>query len=201
VKPLNYQRLYDGMSTIYVPLMRLFPMWRRYIQPALPFLDQKQSVLEIGPGPGLLHEQIARSHAFTAGVDLSAGMLRHTQRHLLRQKLTPRLVQANAIQLPFEDDTFDGIVLTFVFSAIPDGAAALREMQRVLRPQGVLVLIDACVPSNGNVMARGLGRLWALFGDRLRDEAALMRAVGFHIIECKEYGAFHSIRLTVAGKR
>lgn len=197
---MNYQRLYDRMSTIYVPLVRLFPMWQHYIQPALPWLDQKPSVLEIGPGPGLLHEQIARSHVFTAGVDLSAGMLRQTQRRLRRQALTPRLVQANAIQLPFEDEAFDGLVLTFVFSAIPAGAAALREMYRVLRPTGVVVLIDACVPSNGNVAARRLGRLWALFGDQLRDEAALMRTVGFHIIECKEYGAFHSIRLTVAGK-
>jgi hypothetical protein len=65
---------------------------------------------------------------------------------------------------------------------------------------GVVVLIDACVPNNGNVVARGLGRLWALFGDQLRNETALMRTVGFDIIECKEYGAFQSIHLTVASK-
>jgi len=197
---MNYQRLYDRMAPFYAPLIRLLPVWLRYVQPVLPWLDQKQGVLEIGPGPGLLHEQIARSHAFTAGVDLSSGMLRQTRRRLLRQKLIPRLVQADAIALPIADNTLDGIVLTFVFSAIPDGAAALREMQRVLRPQGVVALIDACVPSDGNVVARGLGRLWALFGDKLRDEAALMRTVGLNIIECKEYGAFHSIRLTVASK-
>ena len=196
---MNYQRLYDRMAPFYAPLIRLLPVWLRYVQPVLPWLDQKQGVLEIGPGPGLLHVQIARNHAFTAGLDLSSGMVRHTQRRLRRQALTPRLVQANAIQLPFEDDAFDGIVLTFVFSAIPDGVAALREMQRVLRPMGVM-LIDACVPRHGNVVARGLGQLCVLFGDQLRDEAALMRTVGFNVIERKEYGAFQSIRLTVASK-
>ncbi len=198
---MNYQRLYDRMAHIYAPLIRLLPMWQQYGRPALPWLDQKQAVLEIGPGPGLLHEQLARSHAFTAGLDLSLGMLRRAQHRLLRQALTPRLVQANAIQLPFEDNTFDGIVLTFVFSAIPDGAAALREMRRVLCPLGVVVLIDACIPSDGNAVAQGLGRMWALFGDILRDEAGLMRAAGFEVVACKEYGAFQSIRLTVASKR
>lgn len=198
---MNYQRLYDRMAPFYASAMRLFPMWLRYVQPVLPWLYQKQAVLEIGPGPGLLHEQLARSHAFTVGLDLSFGMLRHAQHRLLRQKLTPRLAQANAIVLPFADCTFDGIVLTFVFSAIPDDVAALREMQRVLCPMGVVVLIDARVPSHGNVVARGLGRLWALFGDQLRDETAPMRTVGFNVIERKEYGAFHSIRLTVANKR
>jgi len=197
---MNCQRLYDRMAPFYASAMRLFPMWLRYAQQALPWLDQKKAVLEIGPGPGVLLEQITRDHPLAVGVDLSLGMLRYTRCRLLRQDLTPRPVQANAITLPFAGDTFDGIVLTFVFSAIPDGPAALCEMYRVLHPRGVVALIDACVPRDGNLVARGLGRLWALFGDRLRDEAALMRAAGFEIVECKEYGAFHSIRLTVASK-
>lgn len=197
---MNYQRLYDYMAPFYAPAMRLLPMWLHYAQQVRPWLEQTQAILEIGPGPGVLHEQLARSHSFTVGLDLSSGMLRHARRRLLRQALPPRLIQGTVMQLPFGDDTFGGIVLTFVFSAIPDGSAALREMQRVLCPNGVLALVDACVPTNGGLMARGLGRLWQLFGDSLRDEAALMRAAGFAVIECKEFGAFHSIRLTVARK-
>lgn len=200
MKHMNYQRLYDRMVPFYAPAMRLLPMWLRYAQQVLPWLDRRQAVLEIGPGPGVLHERLARSHAFTAGLDLSLGMLRHARRRLLHQALSARFVQANAIQLPFADGTFDGIVLTFVSSAIPDGATALHEMQRVLCPNGVLVLVDACVPENGDLIAQGLGRLWTLFGDVLRDEAALIRAAGFTVVERKEFGAFHSIRLTVARK-
>jgi ubiquinone/menaquinone biosynthesis C-methylase UbiE len=200
VKRLNYQRLYDRLAPFYAPAMRLLPVWLRYAQQVLPWLDQKQAVLEIGPGPGVLHQQIARSHAFTAGLDLSLAMLRYAQRRLLRQALTPHLVQARAMQLPFADGAFEGIVLTFVFSAIPDGAAALREMHRVLCPNGVLALVDACVPEGGNLIARGLGQMWKLFGDSLRDEAMLMRAAGFNVVERKEFGVFHSVRLTVASK-
>ncbi len=198
---MNYQRLYDRMAPFYAPLMRLFPMWLRYAQAAMPWLDQKQAVLEIGPGPGVLQEQIACGHALSIGLDLSSGMLRRAQRRLFRRGLPARLVQANALTLPFADEVFDGIVLTFVFSAIPDGTAALREMRRVLCSGGVLVLIDAGVPRKRNRVAQSLGRIWTLFGDSLRDEAALMQSLGFTVVECKEFGAFHSIRLTAASKR
>ena len=197
---MNYQRLYDRMAPIYVPIIRLLPMWLQYVRPVLPWLDHKQAVLEIGPGPGMLHEQLARNHKFTVGLDLSLGMLRRARQRLLRQDLPPRLIQGNAMVLPFADDTFDAIVLTFVFSAIPDGAVALREMQRVLCPNGVLALVDACIPENDDLIARGLSQVWALFGDVLRDEVSLMRTVGLNVIERKEYGAFHSVRLTVARK-
>jgi ubiquinone/menaquinone biosynthesis C-methylase UbiE len=73
--------------------------------------------------------------------------------------------------MPFADNLFEGFVLTFVFSAIPDGTAALREMQRVLCPKDLLAPIDADEPSDGNVPQR------------------------------KEYGAFHSLRMMVARKQ
>ncbi|HTP06916.1 MAG TPA: hypothetical protein VMP08_01600 [Anaerolineae bacterium] len=49
---MNYQCLYDRMAPFYAPLIRLLPVWLRYVQPVLPWLDQKQGVLEIGIGPG-----------------------------------------------------------------------------------------------------------------------------------------------------
>lgn len=89
-----------------------------------------------------------------------------------RQAAALRLFQSNAIRLSFADATLESIGLTLVFNAIPDEVEALCEMHRVLCPLGVVMLIDACVPSGGNIVARGLGRLWALFGDQLGDEVA-----------------------------
>jgi ubiquinone/menaquinone biosynthesis C-methylase UbiE len=194
---MNYQRLYDYMAPFYAPAMHLLPMWKRYVQQALPCLPPSGTILEVGPGPGMLLAQIAQVRSRPIGIDLSFQMLRRAQHRLRRNKLPAHFTQANVMRLPFIDGTFDGIVLTFVFSAIPDGAAAMRELQRVLRPDGVLALIDACVPGDHNFAARGLGRLWTLFGDFLRDEAALMQASGLDVIERREFGAFHSIRLTV----
>ena len=59
----------------------------------------------------------------------------------------------------------------------------------------------ACIPINDHTPARVLARMWTLFGDQMRDEAALMQAVGLEIIEKREFGAFHSIRITVERKK
>lgn len=193
----NYQRLYDCLAPFYAPAMRLFPMWSKYAQQALPWLPPAGGILEIGPGPGVLLGQLADRYPLTVGLDLSLGMLRHAQRRLRNQALPDRLVMANALHLPFANASFDGVVLTFAFSAIPDGLTALCEMHRVLRFGGRVILADAGFPDDGNRIARGLGHLWVLFGDYLRDEAALMRETGFDVIERREFGAFNSIRLTI----
>ena len=197
---MNYQRLYDHLAPFYAPAMRLIPVWLRYAQQALPWLPAAGAILEIGPGPGVLLAQVAQSYPVSVGLDLSLRMLQRAQRRLRRDGLAVRLVQGNAVHLPFAEGSFDGICLTFTFSAIPDGCAAMREMRRVLRPAGRLVLIDAGAPGDGNVMGRGLARLWAQFGDFMRDEAALMREAGFEIIERRKFAAFNGIRLVVGQK-
>ena len=197
---MNYQKLYDYLAPVYAPAMRLLPVWLGYAQHALTWLPPAGDILEIGPGPGVLFSQLAERYALTVGLDVSPRMLRYAQRRLRHQALPDRLVEADAARLPFVNRAFDDVVLTFVFSAIPDGPGALREMHRILRPQGRLILVDACYPDNGNLIARGLGHLWELFGDHLRDESMLMRDAGFDLIERCEFGAFSSIRLTVGRK-
>jgi ubiquinone/menaquinone biosynthesis C-methylase UbiE len=193
----NYQRFYDRIAGLYG---LAFPLWRGYAARALPHLPPTGAILEIGPGPGVLHREIAAQYPFVAGLDLSHGMLRQTQRRLRRADLTPRLVRADAVTLPFMNASFDGILLTFVFSAIPDGDAAMHEMARVLRPGGVIALVDACEPANRNRIGMWLARQWERFGDFMRDEAALMRAAGLDVIACEEFGPFHSMRVTAGTK-
>jgi ubiquinone/menaquinone biosynthesis C-methylase UbiE len=200
-KAVDYQRLYDRMAPLYAPAMRLLPVWLDYARQAIPYLPALGAILEIGPGPGVLLQQIAQTHPMTVGVDLSSGMLWQAQRRLRQHHLAARFVQASALQLPFVSDSFDGVALTFVFSAIPNGMGALREIRRVLRPNGAVALVDACLPENDNRVARELGRAWELFGDTLRDESTLMLEAGLDVVERREFGAFNSIRLTVGRKR
>ncbi|MBN1202091.1 MAG: class I SAM-dependent methyltransferase [Anaerolineae bacterium] len=199
-KPFNYARLYDRMAPFYAPAMRLLPVWRRYTESALPWLSEAGTVLEIGPGPGVLLRKLSERHPLAVGFDLSPGMLRQAQRHLRRAGLPVRLAQGDATHLPFAENSFDGVVMTFAFSAIPDGQAALDEVARVLRPGGLGALVDACRPDNGSRIACWLARQWERFGDFMRDESALMRAAGLVIVERREFGAFNSIRITVGRK-
>lgn len=195
----SIRRLYDRLAPLYGPALRLVPFWRGYTEAALPWLPDG-AVLEIGPGPGVLLATIAQTHPFAAGLDLSPGMLRKARERLQRLGLPVRLARGDAARLPFEAARFDAVVMTFAFSAIPDGDAAMHEIARVLRPGGVIALVDACDPGPQNRAAHWLAKTWTLFGDVMRDEAALMRAAGLTVIEQRQFGAFDSIRITV-GRR
>lgn len=199
----SYQRMYDRMAPFYAPAMRLLPVWQGYTEAVLPWLDslsRDAAVLEIGPGPGVLLAKLAGRYRLAAGLDLSAGMLRRAQDRLARSGFPVRLAQGDTTRLPFAGDSFDAIVLTFVFSAIPDGLAAMREMARVLKPGGVLALVDAGEPGDGNPIGMALARTWELFDDFMRDEAGLMLDAGLEIVERREFGAFNGIRLVVGRK-
>ena len=196
-RSFHYQRFYDRIAPLYATAMRLLPVWRHYTEQVLPWLPPGGAVLEIGPGPGVLLAQLAGRYSLAVGLDLSPGMLQEARRRLRRASRPVRLVQGEATRLPFAAHSFDGIVTTFTFSAIPDGLAAMGEMARLLRPAGVLALVDAGIPGDGNPLGTGLARLWTLFGDFMRDEAALMRQAGLEVIVRQEFGAFNGIRLVV----
>jgi len=198
--PFDYTRFYDAIAPVYGFGQMLLPVWRGYTESVLPWLPTQGRTLEIGPGPGVLLTKLARRSQLTVGLDLSVGMLGECKQRLSRAGLPILLVNARAGRLPLSSATFDGVVMTFAFSAFPDGAAVMAEIARVLRPGGVVALVDACLPADGNWAAVQLAHLWERFGDFIRDEAGLMRGAGLEIVERKEFGAFNSIRLTVGRK-
>jgi SAM-dependent methyltransferase len=104
------------------------------------------------------------------------------------------------VQIPLASESLDGITMTFAFSAIPDGLEAMCEMARALRPGGILAVVDAGYPSDGNRIATALACLWEKGGDFMRDEASLMRRAGFDIVVRREFGAFDHMRLVVGRK-
>lgn len=196
----NYQRFYDKIAACYGPAMSLLPPWLSYIRRALPCVSSSGRILEIGPGPGVLLQELAAGHDLAVGVDLSLGMIRQAKRRLAGADRSAELVQGDLIHLPFGDAVFDGVVMTFVLSAVPEGVAGLREVARVLRPGGLVSLVDAGIPSTGNRVGLALARGWTLFGDYMRDEAAMMEEAGLDVLERHEYGAFDGIRLVVGKK-
>jgi ubiquinone/menaquinone biosynthesis C-methylase UbiE len=199
-RPFVCQRFYDWLAPVYGFAQRLLPMWRRYTEQLLPCLPATGSVLEIGPGPGVLLEKIAGRYPRAVGLDLSAGMLHQAQHRLRRAHRYTRLVQGDTTHLPFPTSSLDSIATTFALSAVPDGLAAVQEMARVLRPGGILALVDAGYPSDGNLAGTALARLWELGGDFMRDEATLMQQAGLQVVELREFGAFDHIRLVVGCK-
>jgi ubiquinone/menaquinone biosynthesis C-methylase UbiE len=98
-------------------------------------------VLELGVGTGLNlpHYEAATE---VVGVDPDPYMLRRARRRAAAAPVPVELLEASAEALPFEDASFDTVVVALSLCTIPDPAAALREAKRVLRPEGRLVFLE-----------------------------------------------------------
>jgi ubiquinone/menaquinone biosynthesis C-methylase UbiE len=104
-----------------------------------------ERVLEIGPGTGYYSLDLARWLEPGGGsleiFDLQQEMLDHTLRRAGEEGVANiSAVHGDAQRLPFEEGRFDAAVLTAVLGEIPDQDAALREVARVLKPRGRLVV-------------------------------------------------------------
>lgn len=98
-----------------------------------PFLKGKDA-LEIGCGTGLILDRTAKVAKSAVGIDISEGMLRHAVQRGLDGVL------ADVTHLPFADESFDVVYSFKVLAHVKDIDLALKEMLRVTRPGGILVL-------------------------------------------------------------
>ena len=118
----------------------------------LPFLSNRrlaallgprpgERMLEIGPGTGLQALHVARQLG-AAGrldiVDIQPEMLRHVMRRDTSGVIVP--ARADARELPFDADVFDAVYLVTALGEIPDRPTVLREIRRVLKPGGRLIV-------------------------------------------------------------
>ena len=99
-------------------------------------------VLEIGVGSGLNIPIYGSGVRKLYALDPSAELLRMAGRRAERAAFPVELLQHPAEAIPLGDGTVDSVVTTWTLCSIPDAAAALREVRRVLRPTGRLILIE-----------------------------------------------------------
>ena len=103
----------------------------------------KGVVLEIGAGNGLNFafynpEQVERVEA----IEPDSAMLRYARERLKTARVSITLTLAPVETLPFADETFDSAVATLVFCSVTDPERGLSEIRRVLKPEGILLLIE-----------------------------------------------------------
>jgi ubiquinone/menaquinone biosynthesis C-methylase UbiE len=98
-------------------------------------------ILEVAIGTGRSLEFYAPDVELT-GVDLSPAMLRQARRRAAELGLKPAFRVADVEHLPFDDASFDTVVCALGLCSIPRPDAAVREMARVLKPGGTLLLLD-----------------------------------------------------------
>src|SRR5678815_1998823 len=99
-------------------------------------------VLEVGVGTGI-NAALYPSDCSVTGIDLSSPMLEKARERVLRKGVrNVRLLQMDAANLKFADDTFDIVYAPYVISVVPDPVAVTREMVRVCRPGGRIVILN-----------------------------------------------------------
>ena len=107
-------------------------------------LQPGDRVLDVACGPGIVACALAAEGAQVTGIDLTPAMIAEAQARQSTLGLTGLDWQVgDATALPFADGLFDRVVTRYSFHHLPEPIAALREMRRVCRPGGRLVVIDA----------------------------------------------------------
>ena len=157
-KAVRVQRMFAAIAHRYDLNNRVHSLWRdqawRRAAVALCRVKPTDHVLDAACGTGDLAEAFAAAGAgAVVGADFTAPMLKLARRKAERVRrragiISPRYVQADVMDLPFEDAGFDIVSIAFGIRNVTAPATALGEFRRVLRPGGRIVILEFSHPTN-----------------------------------------------------
>ncbi|GAC1443230.1 MAG: demethylmenaquinone methyltransferase [Mycobacteriales bacterium] len=146
--PADVAAMFDDVAARYdltnaVLSLGLDRAWRNAVRAALD-LRPGLRVLDLAAGTGTSSAALARSGADVVGCDFSLGMLQ-VGRQAAHEGV--QLVAGDALRLPFADRSFDAVTMSFGLRNTADADLALRELLRVTKPGGKLVVCEFSSPT------------------------------------------------------
>ena len=143
--PRDVASMFDGVARRYDITTTVLSAgqdryWRRATREALR-LKPGETVLDLAAGTAVSTVELAKSGAWCVAADFSVGMLRAGA-----ARPVPK-VAADATRLPFADGVFDAVTISFGLRNVVDHVTGLREMARVTRPGGRLVVCEFSTPT------------------------------------------------------
>jgi phosphatidylethanolamine/phosphatidyl-N-methylethanolamine N-methyltransferase len=107
-------------------------------------------ILEVGVGTGISLTYYRKDHE-VHGIDISPDMLERARKRVSKRKLShvSRLSIMDARELDYSDHSFDAVVAAYVMSVVPEPEKVIREIERVCRPGGDVIIVNHFAAEKG----------------------------------------------------
>ncbi|HKK10526.1 MAG TPA: class I SAM-dependent methyltransferase [Bacteroidales bacterium] len=135
------QKRYDRIAGLYdileAPMEHMFSKWRTEL-----LSDAAGKTLEVGIGTGKNLPYYPENVQLT-GIDFSPKMIEITNKKLREHpRSNTRIIQMDAEKMEFADSTFDTVVTSCVFCSVPNAVQGLKEIRRVCRKDGKVLMLE-----------------------------------------------------------
>ncbi len=191
-----WPRFYEGITELFS-----LGQWETWQNRVFEDLSGKK-ILEIGVGPGKLLTRMAKKGFTVTGIELKPGMADEAKRKAKSAGFDVDILTQTPYRLPFKDDVFDCIVLTFILAEISNLDGAILEMKRILKKDGKVIVIAGGVPQDNNLVA---GILFKMIRSHTtlrleRNNASYFSKYGF-LVKRDDFGPFNIVNKIVAVKQ
>ena len=183
--------------------------WQRAYTEALGSAGNK--VLDVGCGPGIVSLQLSDLGYDVTALDFSENMLDKAKKNASDNGFDIGFVHGNAMDLPFDDASFDTVVSGYMLWTVPDPQKVMDEWYRILRPGGRVVYVDGdwshdrkMTPLRNRISSWACNRddperkndpgssdtdtmknLWSYRAERPKEDLSMMRRAGFYNISVR----------------
>lgn len=150
------EQMFDSIAPAYDFMNRAMTLgidrlWRKKAVKMVAARSPRE-ILDVATGTGDLAIELARAipDSRITGVDLSEGMIKVGREKIANAGLTDRITlqAADCLALPFDQCTFDALTVAYGVRNFADIPAGLREMYRVLKPGGMVCIVELSTPAN-----------------------------------------------------
>ena len=154
-KKKQVEQMFDNISPKYDLLNRILSggidiQWRKDVIKMVKAANPS-TILDIATGTGDLAIMMAKNTtAQITGLDLSAGMLEVGKKKVLAENLTDRvkMIQGDSENLPFEDNSFDVVTVSFGVRNFENLEKGLAEINRIIKPGGTFIILEFSYPTS-----------------------------------------------------